>query len=108
MCIRDRSHARRGRARWSLRSGGHGTPLRVNSTPQSWRRALRTEASIVGVRWAAVVFAAFQVLTYYRPYPAGVLPVALASVAAIGIGNAVLAASVSYTHLRAHETVLDL
>jgi len=44
------------------------------------------------VRWAAVVFAAFQVLTYYRPYPAGVLPVALASVAAIGIGNAVLAA----------------
>ena len=42
---------------------------------------------MIRIRWAAVVFAALQVTTYYLPYPPGVLPVAVAIVALLAIGN---------------------
>ena len=42
---------------------------------------------MIRIRWAGVVFAALQVTTYYLPYPPGVLPVAVAIVALLAIGN---------------------
>jgi signal transduction histidine kinase len=43
---------------------------------------------MIRIRWAAVVFAALQVATYYLPYPPGVLGIAIAIVALLAIGNA--------------------
>jgi signal transduction histidine kinase len=51
------------------------------------RRALRTERTLVAVRWGAVLFGLVQVLTFYAEYPAGVLPVALALVGGLALGN---------------------
>ncbi|MPZ73869.1 MAG: hypothetical protein GEU74_11660 [Nitriliruptorales bacterium] len=50
-------------------------------------RALRAEATMIRIRWAGVVFASLQVATYYIPYPPGILPIAIAIVAALAIGN---------------------
>jgi signal transduction histidine kinase len=57
------------------------------TAPVALRRALRAERSMVKVRWAAVVFGLVQVLTFYLPYPPGVLPFALAVVAGLALGN---------------------
>ena len=62
----------------------------MSSRPESWRRALRTEATIVRVRWAGVAFGLFQALTYYRPYPSGILPTALTLLAVLTVGNGLL------------------
>ena len=43
---------------------------------------------MIRIRWAAVVFATLQVMTYYLPYPRGVLRVAVAIVALLVVGNA--------------------
>ena len=53
-------------------------------------RTKRTERTMIRVRWAGVIFGLIQSLTYYRPYPKGVLPVALALVAALAAGNTVV------------------
>jgi signal transduction histidine kinase len=55
------------------------------------RRALRTERTLIRVRWVAVVFALVQVLTYYIPHPPGAMPAALGIVALLALGNVVLA-----------------
>ena len=55
-------------------------------------RALRAERTMTRVRWVGVVFAVVQVATYYLPYPSGVLPFAVAAVAALAGGNLAAAA----------------
>lgn len=50
-------------------------------------RQLRTVRNLATVRWAAIVWAAIQVFTYYLPYPDGVLPWAIAAVAVLAVGN---------------------
>ena len=51
-------------------------------------RQLRTVRNLATVRWSAIVWAAIQVFTYYLPYPAGVLPWAIAAVGVLLVGNA--------------------
>ena len=46
---------------------------------------------MVAIRWAGVVFGIVQVLTYYQPYPAGYLPIALSVVGVLAAGNVVIA-----------------
>jgi signal transduction histidine kinase len=67
------------------------------SGPPSLVRALRTERTMVRVRWVAVAFACLQVLTYYLPYPPGVLPVAFALVFVLAAGNVVAWAALRRT-----------
>ena len=50
-------------------------------------RQLRTVRNLATIRWAAIVWAAIQVFTYYLPYPAGVLPWAIAAVGVLLVGN---------------------
>ena len=50
-------------------------------------RQLRTVRNLATIRWLAIVWAAIQVFTYYLPYPAGVLPWAIAAVAVLLVGN---------------------
>src|SRR5215213_8181689 len=57
--------------------------------PKSARRRT-VEAAMVKVRWWGTAFALFQVLTFYRPYPPGVRARALALVAILAIGNAII------------------
>ena len=51
-------------------------------------RAIRTERTMVRVRWVAVLFACVQVATYYLPYPPGVVPWAVSTVVLLAVGNA--------------------
>jgi len=51
-------------------------------------RQLRTVRNLATIRWLAIVWAAIQVFTYYLPYPAGVLPWAIAAVGVLLVGNA--------------------
>jgi signal transduction histidine kinase len=53
-------------------------------------RALRAERAIMRVRWAGVAFGIVQVLTYYIPYPPGMIRWALAFVALLAVGNLVV------------------
>jgi GAF domain-containing protein len=50
-------------------------------------RQLRTVRNLATVRWAAIVWALIQVLTYYLPYPPGVFPWAIAAVGVLLVGN---------------------
>ena len=50
-------------------------------------RQLRTVRNLATIRWAAIVWAAVQVSTYYLPYPEGVLPWAIAAVGVLLGGN---------------------
>lgn len=50
-------------------------------------RLVGTELAMVRVRWAGVVFGVIQVLTYYRPYPPGIRPVALTLVGLLDLTN---------------------
>ena len=50
-----------------------GAP-RCTDPDASASRQLRTVRNLATVRWAAIVWAAIQVSTYYLPYPAGVYP----------------------------------
>lgn len=52
-------------------------------------RLYRAERTMLLVRWVAVVFAFVQVITFYRPYPNGYLPLALAIVGCMAVGNVV-------------------
>lgn len=63
---------------------GGGLVARRLSEPE---RLLRSERTIVSTRWAASAFALVQVLTYYRPYPAGTFSLAIALVAVLFVGN---------------------
>lgn len=57
-------------------------------------RLFNAERTVTLLRWAAVVFAFVQVITFYRPYPSGVLPVALGAVALFALGNAYFALAI--------------
>jgi K+-sensing histidine kinase KdpD len=57
---------------------------------QQLNRLRSAERSMIIVRWFAAGFALVQVLTYYRPYPGGVKPVALVLVGALVLANAFL------------------
>lgn len=50
-------------------------------------RRLRTERTMVRVRWAGVAFGLLQVLTYYLPYPPSLRILALALVGLLAAGN---------------------
>ncbi len=50
-------------------------------------RPLRTERTMVRVRWAGVAFGLLQVLTYYLPYPPNIRALALGLVAVLAGGN---------------------
>ncbi|MGH3665917.1 MAG: histidine kinase dimerization/phospho-acceptor domain-containing protein, partial [Egibacteraceae bacterium] len=52
---------------------------------------LRVERTMLRVRWAGVGFAIVQALTFYRPYPPGVLQVALGFVVLLAAGNVAVA-----------------
>lgn len=49
-----------------------------------------TELTMIRVRWAGVAFGLVQVLTYYRPYPPGILPLALGLVGFLAVANLAL------------------
>jgi signal transduction histidine kinase len=51
-------------------------------------RLLRAERTMLIARWIGVVFAFVQVITFYRPYPRHILPIALVIVAIMATGNA--------------------
>ena len=68
-----------------------GSPPTASTSPLG--RALRTERTMTRVRWVAAVFAVVQVVTYYIPYPPGVLAMAAAVVVLLVVGN-LLATSV--------------
>jgi signal transduction histidine kinase len=57
------------------------------ATRPAVERLLRPERTMVRVRWAAVGFGLVQVLTYYRPYPPGVLVPALGLVGLLAVAN---------------------
>jgi signal transduction histidine kinase len=57
------------------------------SSDVALHRAVRAERTIMRVRWAAVPFAILQVLTYYIPYPPGMIRWAFAFVALLIVGN---------------------
>jgi signal transduction histidine kinase len=50
-------------------------------------RLYRAERTMLLARWVAVVFSFLQIITFYRPYPDHVLPLALAVVAVMAAGN---------------------
>ncbi|WP_172457581.1 response regulator [Pseudonocardia sp. N23] len=50
-------------------------------------RLVRAERIMVRIRWGGVAFALVQVLTYYLPYPPGLLEAALALTVLLGAGN---------------------
>jgi len=50
-------------------------------------RLIRAEGTLIRVRWVGVVFAAFQILTYYLPYPPGVVAAAIGLVLLLVAGN---------------------
>lgn len=50
-------------------------------------RLLRAERIMIRIRWCGVAFALIQVLTYYRPYPPGLLQLALGLTALLAVGN---------------------
>ncbi len=51
---------------------------------------LRTERTLATIRLVGALFALVQVITFYRPYPPGVLPIALVLVGALAAGNLVI------------------
>ena len=68
--------------------------MAATPTRSAFVRAVRTERTMVRVRWVAVLFACVQVATYYIPYPPGVVPWAVAIVVLLGLGNVVAWAGV--------------
>ena len=64
------------------------TGERRGSSEVEATRQLRTVRNLATIRWLAIVWAAIQVFTYYLPYPAGVLPWAIAAVGVLLVGNA--------------------
>ncbi|MBA2529612.1 MAG: HAMP domain-containing histidine kinase [Euzebyales bacterium] len=67
---------------------------------------LRVERTMVRVRWVGVVFALAQALTFYRPYPPGILEVALGLVLLLAVGN--VAVAVATPRLRDERQALRL
>ncbi|MGI9120414.1 MAG: hypothetical protein ACR2G7_09910 [Acidimicrobiales bacterium] len=65
------------------RHGGHAGRLGLEPS-----RQLRTVRNLATIRWAAIAWAVVQVVTYYRPYPPGVLAWAVAAVGVLLFGNA--------------------
>jgi PAS domain S-box-containing protein len=57
------------------------------------KRLRHTERTMGRIRWAGVAFGVVHALTFYRPYPDGVLPWALVAMALLGAGNVAVAAS---------------
>ncbi|MFR9803184.1 response regulator [Pseudonocardia sp. RS010] len=53
-------------------------------------RLVRAERIMVRVRWGGVAFALVQVLTYYLPYPPGLLEAALGLTVLLALGNVAL------------------
>ncbi|MGH2688676.1 MAG: PAS domain-containing sensor histidine kinase [Actinomycetota bacterium] len=53
-------------------------------------RLRHTERTMGRIRWAGVAFGVVHALTFYRPYPDGVLPGALVAMALLGAGNVVV------------------
>jgi len=51
-------------------------------------RALRVERVMQRVRVGAILFGFVQVMTYYSPYPAGILPAAFALLGVLAVGTA--------------------
>lgn len=56
-------------------------------------RLRRTERTMGRIRWAGVAFGVVHALTFYRPYPDGVLPWALVAMALLATGNVVVGAA---------------
>lgn len=53
-------------------------------------RVLRTERTMVRIRWVAAAFGLEQALTYYRPYPPDMLPLALILTGVLAAANVVV------------------
>lgn len=65
-----------------------GTRAPDRGADGAWmRRLIRAERTLIRVRWVGVVFAAFQILTFYLPYPNGVVATATSVVALLVTGN---------------------
>ena len=65
----------------------HPSSPRRASPEAETARQLRTVRNLATIRWLAIVWAAIQVFTFYLPYPAGVLPWAVAAVGVLLVGN---------------------
>ena len=69
-------------------------------------RLRKTAKTMIGVRWAGTAFGLLQALTFYLPYPPGILPLALALVATLAIGN--VAIMFAHAHTSELTTVRKL
>ena len=67
-----------------------GTPESIASHPGSAAERARRVRTLSVIRWAGVVFAAVQVLTFYRPYPGNTFKLALGAVTFMAIGNLIV------------------
>lgn len=65
---------------------------------QELARLRRTERTMGRIRWAGVAFGVVHALTFYRPYPDGVLPWALLAMAVLAVGNVIVAVAARHTH----------
>lgn len=81
--------------------GGGGRP-RGRRLGLETPRLLQTVRSLSVIRWFAAAWAVVQVVTYYRPYPEGILPWALAAVAVLFAGNTAI-----WVFLRRAHTAAD-
>jgi GAF domain-containing protein len=73
------------------------SPRRASPEAETARQ-LRTVRNLATIRWLAIVWAAIQVFTFYLPYPAGVLPWAVAAVGVLLVGNTGIWLSLGRAH----------
>ena len=80
--------------------GRYGDGTTEFDTPEKAElaRLLHAERVMVAARWFGVAFALVQILTYYIPYPAGMLELALFSTAVLALGNVAAWAALRRTH----------
>ncbi|HYN98040.1 MAG TPA: histidine kinase dimerization/phospho-acceptor domain-containing protein, partial [Actinomycetota bacterium] len=80
--------------------GRYGDATTEFDTPEKAElaRLLRAERVMVAARWFGVAFAVVQILTYYIPYPPGMLELALSSTGALAAGNIAAWAALRRTH----------
>ncbi len=66
----------------------------------------RAERTLIRVRWAGVVFAAVQILTYYLPYPDGVMRFAACLVLLLAVGNTAIRLTLGRVSTPTHAKAL--
>ncbi|MGH8933310.1 MAG: sensor histidine kinase, partial [Egibacteraceae bacterium] len=66
----------------------------------------RAERTLIRARWAGAVFAAVQILTYYLPYPGGVIGLAASLVLLLAVGNTAIRLTLGRVSTPTHAKAL--